>query len=104
MSLKMGDSRLRNEAPAESSQKKRAEPLKVEEEEVLWKKGFLGSGSPQTLVDTMVVMNGIYFALRSGGEHHQLQSDHARFSSLKMQEVVHSFSTLKTFRKIEQVV
>ena len=75
MSLKMGNSRLRNEAPAESSQKKKAEPLKEEEEELLWKKSFLGSGSPQTLVDTMVVINGIYFALRSGGEHHQLRSD-----------------------------
>ena len=57
------------------SQKKKAEPLKKEEEELLWKKDFLESGSPQALVDTMVVINGIYFALRSGGEHHQLWSD-----------------------------
>ena len=57
------------------SRKKKAEPLTSEEEELLWTKGLLGSGSPQALVDTMVVMNGIYFALRSGSEHRQLRSD-----------------------------
>ena len=61
------------------SRKKKAEPLKEEEEELLWKKGFLGSGSPQALVDTMVMINGIYFALRSGGEHCQLRSDPCHF-------------------------
>ena len=56
------------------SKKKKAEPLTAEEEELLWTKDLLGSGSPQALVDTMVVMNGIYFALRSGNEHRQLRS------------------------------
>ena len=57
------------------SRKKKAEPLSLEEEELLWRKGLLGDGNPQALVDTMVVMNGIYFALRSGSEHRQLRSD-----------------------------
>ena len=58
------------------SKKKKAEPLTAEEEELLWTKGLLGSGSPQALIDTiMVVMNGVYFALRSGSEHCQLRSD-----------------------------
>ena len=57
------------------SRKRKAEPLTPEEEELLWKKGLLGDGNPQALVDTMVVMNGIYFALRSGSEHRQLRSD-----------------------------
>ena len=57
------------------SKKKKAEPLTGEEEELLWTKGLLGSGSPQALVDTMVIMNGIYFALRSGSEQRQLRSD-----------------------------
>ena len=57
------------------SKTRKAEPLTIEEEELLWSKGLLGSGSPQALVDTMLVMNGLYFALRSGGEHRQLRAD-----------------------------
>ena len=57
------------------SKTKKAETLTVHEEELLWSKGLLGSGSPQTLVDTMLVMNGLYFALRSGSEHRQLRAD-----------------------------
>ena len=41
-------------------------------EEQLWKNGLLGSSNPQALVDTMLYMNGLYFALRSGDEHRQL--------------------------------
>ena len=55
------------------SHKKKAEPLTIEEEELLWQKGLLGSHSPQALVDTMVVLNGLYFALSSGSEHCQLR-------------------------------
>ena len=44
------------------SRKRKAEPLSLEEEELLWRKGLLGDGNPQALVDTMVVMNDIYFA------------------------------------------
>ena len=45
------------------SEKKQAEPLTAEEEELLWTKGLLGCHSPQALVDSMVFMNGMYFAL-----------------------------------------
>ena len=57
------------------SQKKKAEPLTEEEEEVLWNKGNLGCKTPQALVDTVLFMNGVYFALRSGSEHRQLRSE-----------------------------
>ena len=55
------------------SKRKKAEPITSEEEEVLWQKGILGSSNPQLLVDTMLYMSRLYFALRSGGEHRQLR-------------------------------
>ena len=54
--------------------KRQAEILKEDEEDILWEKGLLGDHTPQTLLDTMVFYNGLYFALRSGREHRQLRS------------------------------
>ena len=51
------------------SVKKQAEPLMIEEEELLWQKKLLGDHNPQSLLKTMMFMNGLYFALRSGSEH-----------------------------------
>ena len=45
--------------------KKQAEPITEEEEELLWSKALLGDHSPRALVNTMVYMCGVYFALRS---------------------------------------
>lgn len=41
----------------------------------MWQNGLLGSDNPQTLIDTMVFMCGLYFALRSGQEHRNLHMD-----------------------------
>ena len=51
------------------SKKKQSEPLTTEVEEKLWEEGLLGEHSPQTLLNTIIFMNGIYFALLSGQEH-----------------------------------
>ncbi len=55
------------------SKKRQAEALTPEDEDILWGKGLLGDATPQTLLDTMVYSNGLYFALRSGSEHRQLR-------------------------------
>ena len=57
------------------SVKKQAEPLTLEEEKQLWGKKTLGDHSPNVLLNTMMSMNGLYFALQSGVEHHQLRHD-----------------------------
>lgn len=54
------------------SKKRQAEPLTECEEENLWSTGQLGHHSPQQLVDTMLFMCGVYFAL-SGQEHRALR-------------------------------
>ncbi len=67
--------------PAVESVPKQAQPISAVEEEILWSKGLLGSHNSRVLVDTMVFMVGVYFALRSGEEHRQL-----RFSSVQLTE------------------
>ena len=34
--------------------RKRAEPISIEKEEILWEKGLLGEDSPKLLLDTMI--------------------------------------------------
>ena len=46
-------------------QHKKAEPITFEEEKILWEKGILGERTPQSLLDTMVYMNGLYVVVRS---------------------------------------
>ena len=50
-----------------------AEPITIEEENKLWEKGVLGESDPQTLLDTVLFLCGIHFALRSGQEHRNLK-------------------------------
>ena len=42
-------------------------------EDLLWETGFLGDTNPQQLLDTMLFLCGVNFALRSGEEHCSLQ-------------------------------
>ena len=59
---------------------KQAEPITVDEENQLWEKGVLGDHSPQSLVDTMLFLCGLNFALRSGQEHRSVQSSQLRLT------------------------
>ena len=72
----------RLQSSGKGSNKRQAEPLIPECEELLWEKGLLGDSTPQALLDTMIFYNGIYFALRSGDEHRQL-----RFNSSQIEHV-----------------
>ena len=51
---------------------RKAQPIKFEDE-ILWRKKILGDSTPQSLLDTMLYMNGLYFALRGGKEHRNLR-------------------------------
>lgn len=55
-----------------SLQKKAADYISLEEEEILWSKGALGGDSPIQLVNTLFYLNGMHFALRGGEEQSQL--------------------------------
>ena len=53
------------------SKHKIADPITEEEEEILLEKEQLGDTctTPQVLLNTIIYMNWVYFALRSGKEH-----------------------------------
>lgn len=67
----------RLQAAGKGTMQKKAEIISYEDEEILWEKGILGNGNLQSLLDTMLFINGLYFAWRGGKEHRQLR--HHRF-------------------------
>ena len=52
--------------------KKKADIITAEME-ILWKNGLLGDHSSQVLVNTLVHLMGLCFALRSGDDHRRLR-------------------------------
>lgn len=51
-----------------------------EQENYLWKHGFLGSTNAALLRDTLVFVFGIQFALRAGQEHRNLRHENSQIS------------------------
>ena len=67
------------------SQQKQAETLTQAVVETLWDKKLLGDATLQSLLDTIVLFNGLHFALRSGQEHRQLMHQPAQIKVVENQ-------------------
>ena len=52
----------------------KAVPISCAEEEKLWMKGLLGDDNPTKLIDTLVYLLGLHFALRAAEEHKNLKA------------------------------
>ena len=53
----------------------------TDEEDVLWKTGTLGTGSPSSLVNAVFYNNGKILCLRGGEEHRKLKISQFQFDS-----------------------
>ena len=58
--------------------RKQGEIITSDEEEQLWSKGVLGDSSPQQLLDTLIYLFGIHFALRGSSEHRRLRLENSQ--------------------------
>ncbi len=54
--------------------KRKAKPLSVSQEEKMWNDGILGMSNPKQLVETLLYLLGMHFALRAKDEHKALQA------------------------------
>ncbi|XP_067654082.1 uncharacterized protein KIAA1958-like [Haliotis asinina] len=52
---------------------KHTEVITLAEKQQLWEKGVLGDDTPQKLLDTVLYLTGLHFALRGGTEHRSLR-------------------------------
>ncbi len=60
--------------------RKQAEIISEDEEERMWTSGVLGDDSPQKLLDTVLYLFGLHFALRAGQEHRNLRFVNSQIS------------------------
>ena len=78
-----------------------AEVLTEANEELLWSKGLLGDATPQSLLDTLVFYNELFFFALSGKEHRQLRSSPCQIQ-VNAKERGPIFATQKTSLRITQ--
>ena len=55
------------------SPRQKVQPLSSDDEEKLWSLGILGNKTPEQLVNTLLYLNGVHFALRAAEEHKNLK-------------------------------
>lgn len=53
--------------------KKKAEIITAEQEDIMWRKGILGRDRPAKILDTVLSQLGLHFSLRAGQEHRYLR-------------------------------
>ena len=54
--------------------RKQADVITLDQENELWEKNILGTGTPRQLLDTLVYLLGLHFALRAAEEHRNLRA------------------------------
>ena len=75
------DTRMKELAAAgHRAPRKQAAIITKEEEEAMWSNGVLGDDTPQKLVDTLLYLIGLHFALRAGEEHRNLRFENSQLS------------------------
>lgn len=65
------------------TEKRQAQIITKEEENIMWQKGILGMETPRRLLDTLVYLIGLNFAFRAGMEHRRLRWENAQLSLIK---------------------
>lgn len=78
-------------------QVKRSEIITLEDELKLWNLNILGGNNPQQLMNTLLYLNGIHFALRSGPEHRKLKMSQLEIT-LDPPTIIYKAEVSKTFQ------
>ena len=77
--------------------KKQATPITTEEEDMLWDRSLLGDCNPQVLLDTVIWMRGLCFALRGGMELRDLKRQ-----QIKVNEATNGVSCLEYYENVSK--
>ncbi|XP_028410790.1 uncharacterized protein KIAA1958-like [Dendronephthya gigantea] len=73
------DGRLKELQATQKPGKKTAAAVSVTDERQMWDAGVLGTGSPDSIINTLLFLTGKLFALRGGKEQRELTRDQFEF-------------------------